>query len=224
MLRLAWLLAALVPTSAWAGSFHFQSPEGWTDLSPGAPPENIAKAPPQFIADGRAAGFVFLAADLDHADDGFMENENVLVQRLGEPVSQAYVDGVMTEVQAEHTRRGTSKFQILEQGLATIADVTVGRVVSGFESDGIDIRQVAYLIPGGDSVAIMTFSTTAAAFAAYAPAFDAAARATRGVVQVPSKLQRVLASGGRGALIGAVIGLAVALVSLLRRKKAKAKA
>lgn len=222
MLRMAWLLVVLVPTSAWAGSFQFQVPKGWTDLSPGAPPENIAKAPPQFIADGRAAGFVFLAADLAHADDGFMENENVLVQRLGEPVTQAYVDGVMTEVQAEHSRRGTPKFKVLEQGMTTIADVAVGRLVSGFESDGIDIRQIAYLIPGGDSVAIMTFSTTAAAFAEYAPAFDAAARATRGVVQVPGKLQRVLSSGGRGAIIGAIVGLAVALVSLLRRKKAKA--
>jgi hypothetical protein len=170
MLRVAWLLVALMPTSAWAGNFRFQVPEGWTDLSPGAPPENIAKAPPQFIADGRAAGFVFLAADLAHADDGFLDNENVLVQRLGEPVSQAYVDGVMTEVQAEHARRSTPKFKVLEHGMTTIAEVAVGRIVSGFESDGIEIRQMAYLIPGGDSVAIMTFSTTAEAFPVYAPA------------------------------------------------------
>jgi hypothetical protein len=69
--------------TAWAGQgqggFTFRAPEGWLDISPGAPATNRERAPESFRKQVASEKYAFFAIEVGQDDDGFMENMNAIV-------------------------------------------------------------------------------------------------------------------------------------------------
>ena len=79
------------------------------------------------------------------------------------------------------------------------------------------MKLVQYMIPGNRAQAMLTYTTTAAQFASYAPLFDASAQATVGAVE-PKSSSSMSQSAQIGAIAGAVGG-AVGALLVARSKK-----
>ncbi|HZS39961.1 MAG TPA: hypothetical protein VFF06_24175 [Polyangia bacterium] len=214
------------PARASATGFHFQVPPGWVDLSPSAPPANFARLTPeqaQLIRDGR---FAFYAADVEHSDDGFTENVNVTLEPGAAPVTEALLQQLTAEIDAEvrKQRAGMSE-RIVDTKLVQIGGVTCGRYVGELQmvtpAGAYQVKQIGYIIPGHEQHAIITYSTTPADFARYQPVFDAAALATTGAEEPTGFFRRVMNRAGSGAIYGALFGLIGALLAVVvGRKKA----
>lgn len=219
---LALLLA--LPLPALASGFQFKVPPGWVDLSPGAPPANFAGLPPTLVQQIKAGNFAFYAADLAHADDGFMENVNATVEAGSEKISQKLVDEMAAHLgdEVEKQAPGVS-VKVVEKRLVDWSGVTVARLVVEL-GGSIHARQVQYLLPGPTEHAVVTYSTTPEQFATYQATFDAAAQATGGVAEPPGRLSKIGRAAGHGGLIGAIAGaiggLAAAFVARSRKKSA----
>lgn len=199
------------------GGFTFQTPPGWVDLSPDAPEAERNKAPAALLEQVKSSGHAFFAADLAHADDGFMENVNAIVQPGSSPVTAALLDDVELRMRAEIGKQGMS-YRVLEKSLVTVAGATAGRVVGELTMQGRVVKQIQYLLPGREHHAILTFSTTPESFAEYQPRFDAAGQATRGTVEPKSRWAKIGARAVRGAIIGGLLGGLAALVMALRKR------
>jgi len=220
----AALLAIGLEGLAWGGTgFTFKVPDGWTDLSPGAPAANFQGVAPKVLAEAHSGKYVAYAMDLAHADDGFAENFNAIVDPGSEPITEQLLDAVATGMSAELGRTAGGSAEVRERGLVTVAGVRAGRLVADIHLGAIHTRAMMYILPGKDEHAVVTYSAAPETFDQYRPVFEAAAQATGGVVEPQTywgKLFSGALSGGmRGALLGACAGLVVALVVVLRRKK-----
>jgi len=216
------LLTLGVAATAHASSFHFAVPPGWIDLSPGAPPGNMAKVPPALAKQIEAGNFVFYAADVAHADDGFMENVNA-TRVPGSPrtITTALLDGMMAQMGDEVARQMPgARIDVVEKRLVEIGGVTCGRVVALMKGPGLLAKQVQFVLPGDGEAAVVTYSTTPEKFAEYEPVFDRAVAATTGLVEPRS----IAGAAGRGAIIGGIAGgaavLLLGLYRLVRRRRA----
>ncbi len=203
--------------------FTFRVPAGWTNLSPNAPPENFRGLPPQVVQQVQQTSGA--AMDLNGAADGFAENLNVILVRCPGPFTETAVASLARQApQAIAAQAPGSSASVREQGVARIGGVAAGRLVMDVTLGALQLRQVQYHFPAGEKCAVVTYSTTPAAFDRYLPVFEAAARATTGLSEPPASTfwSRVGASALRGALIGGLAGGAAALlVALLRRKRKK---
>jgi hypothetical protein len=216
------LLTLSVASAASASTFKFQVPPGWLDLSPGAPEANFAKLPPALVQQVRGGNFAFYAADIAHADDGFMENANASLVAGTQTITQQFLDQMMAQMNDEVGKQAPGMtIEVLEKKLVEINGVTCGRTVAVMKGPDLKAKQVQYVLPGQSEAAVITYSTTPEKFAEYEPVFDTAARATTGI-KAP---RTVLQSAGRGALFGGIAGavavLAMGLVTTLRKKRSK---
>jgi hypothetical protein len=179
--------ALLVSSAAHAAApsqFVFKVPAGWVDYSEKAAPADIARIPPVVVEEARKNHFAFCAADIDHADDGFMENVNAIVEPGTAKIDMTFMHQLGESI-AEEAKKSGSNHHVVELGLAKAGSVTVGRYVSELGAPPNTVKQVGYILPGKDQHAIVTYSTTPAEFARYAPIFDQAAQATLGVEEPP---------------------------------------
>jgi hypothetical protein len=218
----ATLLALLIGLSGSAHAFTFQVPPGWVDLSPGTPPESFAKLPPSLVKQIQAGNFVFYAADVAHADDGFMENVNASTFPGGEKITKKLLDTLMAQIGDDLTRNiPGAKLTVLETRLVEIGGVTCGRIVALLDGPGVHAKQIQYVLPGEHEAAIVTYTTVPEKFREYEPVFDAAAALTRGITEP----RGVAEAAGRGALIGGISGgvavLLVGLFATLRKRRAR---
>jgi hypothetical protein len=210
----------LAARAAAAEPFVFAIPSGWLDLSPGAPPGNFALAPPAMVAEVKSKPFAAYAADVAHANDGFAENMNAIVNAGVMPlVTDAFVARAKAELIANMARQGVT-VNVVEATATTLAGVLVARIVGDLQLGALRIRELQYLIPGDEQYAVLTYTATPETFAEYLPVFEAAATKTRGM--------RVLKEGldwgqvGRSALMGGAIGGVVTLlVKLARARKGR---
>ena len=184
MKSLALLLLVSSVAQAAPSKFVFKVPPGWVDISEGAPPANLARVPAVLVEEARKNHFAFCAADVDHADDGFMENVNAIVEPGTAKIDMTFMHQLGESI-ADEAKKAGSNHHVVELGLAKASGVTVGRYVSELGAPPNTVKQVGYIIPGKDSHAILTYSTTPAEFARYAPIFDQAAQATLGVEEPP---------------------------------------
>jgi hypothetical protein len=202
--------------------FTFHVPAGWTDLSPGAPEANFAAVPKPLLDTIRARPMAFYAFDLTSGDDGFLENVNANVVVGAEPITPAIVAAALRDVDNGLRAMG-GRYESLEQSTVEIDGVTVGRAVGVMHLGPIVSKQLAYLLPGDDQSAIVTYSSTPEAFDRYLPIFEDAVRKTRGLEPPSTFWGRVLRSAGRGALFGGIASaIAVTLFGLVRRRRARA--
>jgi hypothetical protein len=178
------LLVSSVAHAAAPSRFQFKVPAGWADCSEGAPPADAARVPAVLIEEARKNHFAFCAADVDHADDGFMENVNAIVEPGTAKIDMAFMSQLRDSI-AEEAKKAGSNHHVVDISLAKAGGITVGRYVSELGAPPNTVKQIGYIIPGNDQHAILTYSTTPAQFAHYAPIFDQAAQATVGVAEPP---------------------------------------
>jgi hypothetical protein len=160
----------------------FKVPAGWVDLSANAPEANFRKAPPMIAAQARAQKLAFFAADVKHANDGFMENVNAVLVNETLPINELTVAKVTENMDAEIKKQSPlASMKILEAKIVQIGGADCARLVALLSLGPQTIQQVTYILPGHRQHAILTFSTVPAQFTRYQPIFDAAARATGGL-------------------------------------------
>jgi hypothetical protein len=172
---------AAAPADASEGGFGFEVPPGWLDLSPGAPAANFSKVTPEVAAQARNKDFIFFAADVEHAQaDGILANVNgTLVSEKPSKVTKESLEGLASGLGAD--------FAVREKTLLDVGGVAVGRIVDQLAvKGGKPDAQVLYILPGKDGDAALTFTTSQEHFARDQPAFEAAMRATTGLVEPAS--------------------------------------
>jgi hypothetical protein len=217
-------MLAMLPTAAAAqvGGLTFQVPAGWTDLSPGAPAENFAKAPAEFAARAKQSASGFVAVDLEQASRGvFADNVNTALESFSGPISEKTLASAVESMKALGQTYPGASYRPTEQSLVTIDGVVAGRMVGETTMGGTVLKQVAYLLPAKDVTVVLTFSTIPDRFANVEPVFSAAAQGTKGLVKRRGLLANAFSLGGRGALIGGVVGGVLGgLGFFARRRKA----
>jgi hypothetical protein len=199
--------------------FQFAVPPGWTNVSPNLPPSELAKAPPAIVEQVKQGHFAFFAAELDGADDGFMENVNVIVDPGSTRITSTFLKEVVDNIGAEVQKSG-AQYRVVESGLSKVNGVTVGRYVGEMTIAGSTVKQIGYILPGKNEHAIATYSTTREKFPQYQPIFDRAAQATLGVEEPglfsdsssPLRWQSILAT------LAAVAALIVYSIIAQRRR------
>jgi hypothetical protein len=215
-------LASMAPLGAAAATgFRFHAPDGWIDLSPGAPAKNFERLAPEVAAQMRAQHVNFYAADLDHAEQ-YLTNMTGVVTPGAIHIDESSLDELARQIAAELKKQpGNLTFQMTRRELLQLDDVTVARYVGDLTVGNQHLKQVGYLLPGHDEKAILTFSTVDSELARYQQAFDAAARATTGLTSDAYELgYRIGYVGARAAVL--VVLIFGALV-IIRRTRARAK-
>jgi hypothetical protein len=171
----------------------------------------------------KSGKYVAYAMDFAHADDGFAENFNAIVDPGSEPITEKLLDVVASGMSAEIGKQAGGSAEVRERGLVNVGGVRAGRLVADIHLGAINTRAMMYILPGKDEHAVVTYSAAPDAFDSYRPIFEAAAEATRGVVEPAGFWERIgagaLSGGMRGMLIGATVGVIVGLLTVLFRKK-----
>lgn len=211
--------AALLSVVLAAPGLGFKVPAGWVDLSPGAPAANFARVPAEMARQVKAANFIFFAADADHAG-AFTTNANALLvgekaRRVTDDVLDEAVKGLLDEIAKAPGRSYTPR----DKAVLDIGGVSVGRF-SGELSLGVGqpVSQVGYVLPAKDGMVVLTFSTTKEQLASYQPVFEAAVRATTGLVQPEAE---ILPPWFLGALVSGSVAVGLAINQTRQKKKSR---
>jgi hypothetical protein len=216
-LVLALCLSAL-PAEA-STAFRFRIPDGFRDLSPGLADATFAGLPEAIVSEARSGKYVAFGMDL-REEDGFYENFNAVVQPGALKVSEDFASEHKAMLPVEYSKLLGGPVAVIEHGIATLGGVPVVRAVYDVQSPDLPMRQMQYMIPGGNEEwAILTYTATPQTFDRYLPIFEASAAATQGAQETKLfDFGRV----GKGALFGAGIGLVVGLVAQLAKGRKKA--
>jgi hypothetical protein len=201
-----------------SAAFRFRIPDGFRDLSPGIPEASFAGLPDAIVTEARSGKYAAFGMDL-REEDGFYENFNAVVQPGALKVSEDFANGHKAQLPLEYSKLLGGPVVVLEHGIASLGGVPVVRAVYDVQNPDSPMRQMQYLIPGGNAEwAILTYTATPTTFERYRPLFEASAAATAGGQE--SKL----VDFGRAAmwgLYGAGIGLVVGLIAHLAKKRQK---
>lgn len=163
-----------------AQQFVFSVPSGWTDLSPGAPPANFQGVPQPILDDVRSNKYAATAFDF-RDEDGFYENFSA-VRTPEKIVLSNSLSEVRSEFETAYKKRLGDAVRILEADFVTIQGVRALRIVLDYDHPNVAIRQMQYVMPGGDAAyAIVTYSAARQNFDRYRPVFEQAAQKTQGL-------------------------------------------
>jgi hypothetical protein len=214
-----------------AAEWHFQIPAGWVDLSGGKP------APPGMPARevALARGCQAYAFDPASAGNGYPQSMAARVLRVPMVADEAGIAPFLTSfAQGVHSTTPEARLAFVEQGIVEIQGVPAMRLVADMKAPRKQLRLLVYVIPGGDSTAMIAYTADPRVYERYLPLFEANARAVQGVASAPLAarvghwLQGTwlgdLSPHDRDALFtgfGKVFGVAVVLVlfGLVRRRK-----
>jgi hypothetical protein len=176
--RLSIALLAIA-TVLWSGpalaaGFRFHPPEGFVDLSPGAPDERFEGLPPEIVEEARLLPRGFYAANAAGAGDGFVERFVATFLPLGAPDSRRLLAQV---IGAFESRPG---YRILEAGTVEVGGLLCPRLVLDFDLSGERMRVLAYAFPGETEMALVLASAAPEQFGYWLPIFDRSMQATEG--------------------------------------------
>ena len=210
-LRLCLFSASLALSAAAAPEsvFKFHLPDGWLDLSPGAPEDNFNQVAPEVARIARNGRFAAYGFDIAGATDTFTANENVHVQEAKIQISQAILPQIRSEMQQAASSDGTP-VTVIDASLRTIGGVESGRFISEMKVRGTEVRQITYLIPAATQTASLVFTVERSRFDEYVDKIDAAAMKTEGAGAAAAPGQgfdwgQVALAGLLGAAIGGII-------------------
>ena len=190
--RLATFVACIASAANAAAEhpFTYSIPEGWTDLSPGAPDSNFENLHPGIVRQAQSGQFVAFAMDL-RSQDGFYEGMNALV-REGALTTHDDLSELVPQLEQAYEREFEAPVHVIEADHEEIADVQAIRVVYDVTLPERQLRQVQYLMPGGlDWYTVVTYSTVPDQYESYRRAFESSANATGGLAE-PTSLLRTL--------------------------------
>jgi hypothetical protein len=211
-LCLSWL-----PAEA-STAFRFRIPDGFRDLSPGVPDATFAGLPEAIVTEARSGKYVAFGMDLSE-EDGFYENFNAVVQSGALKVSEDFAREHKAQLPVEYSKLLGGPVVVVEHGISSIGGVPVVRAVFDAQNPDFPMRQMQYMIPGGNGEwAILTYTATPLTFDRYRPVFEASAAATEGAQE--AKLVD-FGRAGKWGVYGAGIGLIVGLIAQLVKKRQK---
>ncbi len=110
-------------------------------------------------------GIALLAFDLQSATSGIITNVNVIKEELPQGTT-------MEASLAAATSKLGLVYEILDQKLTYLDENQVGRIVAEANSEGMRIKPLFYLIPDGNTIWLITYSTTAEEFNQRLPYFE----------------------------------------------------
>lgn len=177
---IATLLAVGVAMAA-QSQFRFRVPEGWIDISPGAPPENLTKVLPQIRAQAESNVIgerLFMAAPPDVAA--------LAMAYLASEADSYPLDG--EDFEAARARLGWHGQFVVENGQREVVRGLTWARFTGHTGADPDTRFVCYVIPGNPRSITLLMAAPSASFAQLLPSFDAAARATEGAENPPKRI------------------------------------
>lgn len=209
LLALVVLLVARVAVAEGGGTFSFQIPEGWIDLSPGAPEANLDRVTPDVRTAARSVRLnpesLLYAAVPD--------SDTVMFAILRPESSTEPLDDAALQ-RAANDLGWHNHFVVDKKTLETVDGLAWGRFV-GTTDNGK--RFLTYLVPGRPRSLLLTFIAPPESFESFVPTFEKAARATRGAEQPPPPKTPPPVG------LGLIAALAIAIL-LLNRARAKKKA
>jgi hypothetical protein len=198
------------PLPSLSGPFRFVVPEGWTDLGP----QSLARAwqgvPPEVAAAARAHRYAAFAVDLRDREGGV-----ATMMAMALPVARAVDDALLAKWASHAALQAAGAGDRLverDRALVRIAGVRSGRL--RFSRPQTDEVLEMYLLPGGGRLAQLVFACPSARHAAYAPVFEATARATTGLAAPPWRWPAWLTP----ALSGLGVSVAYVALRLLQRR------
>jgi hypothetical protein len=189
--------------------FTFTPPTGWTEITPDTPDSSLTGVPAGFVQQIRGGQIANVGVDVDSGADGFYENYNVVLNESTGRVTESLVSNLADELVKQVTQSGAKSAKAVTHSVILVNGVHVGRVVTDIDLGTVQLRDVAFLIPGRTKSAVLTCSAAADKFDRYEPLFDDVAKSVGGAVE-PSGFS--LGRIGKGALIGAIVGLVIALI------------
>jgi hypothetical protein len=213
-LALALCLSSL-PAHAFS-EFRFHLPAGFRDLSPGLPEASYSGLPQELVSEAKSGKYAAFGMDFSE-EEGFYENFNAILQPGALRVDESFVKEHKNQLPLEYAKLLGAPVTIVEHGMANLGGVPVVRAVYDVQAPDMTMRQMQYLVPGGnDQWAILTYSATPETFDRYRAAFEASAAATEGGAE--AKLLN-FGRAGRWGLYGAGIGAIVGLITQLAKKR-----
>jgi len=217
-----------------AAEWGFQVPAGWVDLSGGKP------APPGMAASevAMARSCQAYAVDPESAGNGYAESMFAKVVPVAIVADEAGFAPFMTSfAQSVHASAPAARLAFAEQGIVEIQGVPAMRLVANLTGPRKQLRMLVYVLPGGDSTAMVAYTADPRVYERFLPLFEANVRAIQGVASAPL-LARVghwlrgtwvgdLSPHDRDALFtgfGRLAGLVVVMVlfGLVRRRRKRA--
>ncbi|HJS74622.1 MAG TPA: hypothetical protein VJ921_10060 [Vicinamibacteria bacterium] len=211
------LCLSSLPAEAFS-EFRFQIPAGFRDISPGQPGTSYSGLPDALVAEAKSGKYAAFGMDFSE-EDGFYENFNAVIQSGALRVDESFVSEHKTQLPVEYGKLLGAPVTIVEHGVASLGGVPVVRAVYDVQAPDLTMRQMQYLVPGGnDQWAILTYSATPSTFDRYRAVFESSAAATQG-----GKEAKLIDFGraGKWGLYGAGIGAIVGLISQLAKKREK---
>ncbi len=110
----------------------------------------------QFAA--QALRFELLALDTKGADDGFVENINVIVGEGASPITEGALPKIAAAAKQEVERSGVA-YESLSQSVVRIGDVRCARLEGRITMAGqATIRTLSYYLPGRDRHAVPSYT------------------------------------------------------------------
>jgi hypothetical protein len=171
------------------------------------------------VTEARSGKYAAYAMDF-RDEDGFYENFNAVVQSGALRVSEDFAKNHKAALPAEYSKLLGGPVVVVEHGVSSFGGVPVLRVVYDVQNPDFPMRQMQYLIPGGNGEwAVLTYTATPSTFDRYRSLFEASAAATEGVAE--AKLVD-FGRAGKWALYGAGIGAVVGVILQLAKKREKA--
>ncbi|MBS2013940.1 MAG: hypothetical protein JST00_13705 [Deltaproteobacteria bacterium] len=209
VLAIVVLLLAREVVAEDGGTFKFQVPEGWIDLSPGAPEANLGRVTPDVRTAAKAVrlnpeSLLYAAVpDSDTVMFAILRPESAT-----EPLDEAALQ------RAANDLGWRDHFVVDKKTLEMVDGLAWGRFV-GTTDNGK--RFLTYLVPGRPRSLLLTFIAPPDSFESFVPTFEKAARATRGAEQPPPPKTPPPVG------LGLIASIAIAML-LLNRARAKKKA
>jgi hypothetical protein len=136
--------------------------------------------------------------------------------------------------QSAHSTAPGARLAFVEQGIVEIQGVPAMRVVADLTGPRKQLRMLVYMLPGGDTTAMIAYTADPRVYDRYLPLFEANVRAVQGVARAPllarvrhwlqgtwlgdlSPHDREALFGGFGKLVGLVV--VMVLFGLVRRRR-----
>ena len=206
----AGLIAAallLLATTGWADGFKYRIPEGFTDLSPGAPAENFAKVPAAvaeqarqfrgsavFLKDGEPPVAFFVMVKKGYASVGELADE------IAEAVPK---------------RTDVTNPRVVANEKVSIGGFECAKIEYVVTAQGLEFTKLFYILPVGPERAMMSLDGPSEALAKARPAFEASVKGVSGLAH-PSGSRPL---GEWGVIAGAILLAGAVLMQILKRSR-----
>jgi len=181
-------LALTVAAAALAVGIHawraeaplaFRVPDGWLDLSAGAPESRLVGLPEPIVEQARSGRFAALAVEPAPAAGRLAATFIAIVQphplRVDDGAAGRLASGLL-----HVTRWAGADAHVQRTDVVQVGGIDALRVEARVALGSREARQVVYAIPAGDRTAILAYACEPSSCSRLLPTFDASARATKG--------------------------------------------